>query len=93
MLIDILQSLSDTEIMIIAEELQNSEINEKNIYKQLIAKSNLGENLCDIYNELNSDSFRGTLPRLVAGELAKRLKDKHTFGSFSKSTAFTKGAK
>jgi hypothetical protein len=74
MIKEILKTLSDTEIMVIADQLSNPSLNEKMIYNQLIAKSNKGDKIDGMYSEMNSDSFRGTLPRLVASELSKRLR-------------------
>lgn len=70
----ILQSLSDTEIMAIAEQLANEDSNEKMVYKQLVAKGNNNEKLEKMYQEMNSDDLRGTLPRMVALELSNRYR-------------------
>jgi hypothetical protein len=76
MIKEILNTLSDTEIMSIAEQLSNEEISEQMIYKQIISKSNNNNTLDEMFNEMNSDKFRGTLPRLVAVDLAIRLRKK-----------------
>lgn len=70
----ILQSLSDTEIMAIAEQLANEDSNEQMVYKQLVAKGNNNEKLEKMYQEMNSDDLRGTLPRMVALELSNRYR-------------------
>lgn len=75
MITEILKSLSDTEIMVIAEELRNPEVDENMVYHQLVAKGNEGQDLEDIYGEVTSDNVRGTLPRMVAFELAQRLRE------------------
>ena len=71
----ILKTLSDGELMEIAKQLANETVNEQMIYKQLINKGNKNENITQMYDEMNSDKLRGTLPRLVALELAKRYKE------------------
>lgn len=75
MIKEILKSLSDTEIMVIAQELANVDIDEDMVYRQLISKANNGEEFDGLYEEMNSDDRRGTLPRLVAVELAERLRE------------------
>jgi len=74
MISNILQSLSDTEIMAIAEQLANEDSNEQMVYKQLVAKGNNNEKLEKMYQEMNSDDLRGTLPRMVALELSNRYR-------------------
>jgi hypothetical protein len=74
MITEILKTLSDVELIAISEQLASEFIDEQSIYNQIISKGNLGESLDDMYNEMNSDSFRGTLPRLVALELSFRLR-------------------
>lgn len=74
MIKEILKTLSDTEIMVIADQLADPSLNEKMVYNQIVAKSNKGDKIESMYSEMNSDSFRGTLPRLVAAELSKRLR-------------------
>jgi hypothetical protein len=74
MISNILKSLSDTEIMAIAEQLATENTNEQMVYNQLIAKGNNNENLEEIYQEMNSDNFRGTLPRMVALEVSNRYR-------------------
>jgi hypothetical protein len=71
----ILKTLSDGELMAIANELANEKVNDQMVYKQLIAKGNENETISEMYDEMNSDNMRGTLPRLVALELANRYKD------------------
>ena len=71
---NILNTLSDGELMVIADQLANPNIDEQGVYKQLIAKGNHSETMNQMYDEMNSDTFRGTLPRLVAVELATRYK-------------------
>jgi hypothetical protein len=75
MIKEILKTLSDTEIMAVAEQLCNEEVNEQQVYKQLVAKGNDGETLQQLFNEVNSDTFRGTLPRLVAMEISNRYRE------------------
>lgn len=75
MIKDILKTLSDTEIMAVAEQLSNEEANEQQVYKQIVAKGNAGETLNQLFNEVNSDTFRGTLPRLVALEISNRYRE------------------
>jgi len=75
MITEILKTLSDGELMAITKQLNNPHVDEQLVYKQLIAKGNNDESLEDMYDEMNSDSFRGTLPRLVAAELANRFVD------------------
>lgn len=74
MISNILQSLSDTEIMAIAEQLANEDSNEQMVYKQLVTKGNNNEKLEKMYQEMNSDDLRGTLPRMVALELSNRYR-------------------
>lgn len=69
---EILKTLSDTEILAIAKQLSNPEVDEQLVYRQLIAKGNKSETLDEMYDEMNSDNFRGTLPRMVAAELSER---------------------
>jgi hypothetical protein len=71
---NILNTLSDGELMVIADQLANPNIDEQGVYKQLIAKGNHSETMNQMYDEMNSDTFRGTLPRLVAVELSTRYK-------------------
>jgi hypothetical protein len=71
---NILNTLSDGELMVIADQLANPNIDEQGVYKQLIAKGNHSETIDQMYDEMNSDTFRGTLPRLVAVELSTRYK-------------------
>lgn len=77
MITEILKTLSDGELIAIANQLYNSNIDEQLVYKQLVAKGNNDQTLCDMHREMNSDSFRGTLPRLVSLELSQRLKEIH----------------
>lgn len=74
MISNILTTLSDTEIMAIAEQLANESIDEQIVYNQLIHKGNNDENLQDLYTEMTSDGLRGTLARRVALELSNRLR-------------------
>jgi hypothetical protein len=82
MIKDILITLSDTELIVIAEQLSNTQINEQMIYRQIVSKSNINSSIEDIYDEMNSDRFRGTLPRFVAFELSKRLREKNMLKNF-----------
>lgn len=75
MIKNILKTLSDTELISIAKQLSNVEINEQMIYAQIVSKSNENDTIEKMYSEMNSDKFRGTLPRLVAFELAIRLQE------------------
>lgn len=81
MIKNILRTLSDVEIMSIAEQLSNEDINEQMVYRQIVSKSNCNDTLEKMYSEMNSDNFRGTLPRFVALELANRLKIKNNSNS------------
>jgi hypothetical protein len=74
MIKEILETLSDGELMVIAQELADPNIDEQMVYLQITGKGNDGEMIDEMYDEMSSDSFRGTLPRLVAVELAKRYK-------------------
>jgi hypothetical protein len=74
MISNILKSLSDTEIMAIAEQLSKKDCDDQMVYKQLIAKGNDGEILVEMYHEMNSDYLRGTLPRMVALEISNRYR-------------------
>jgi hypothetical protein len=73
MITEILKTLSDGELVAITKQLNNPDINEQLVYKQLVSKGNNDELIEDMYDEMNSDSFRGTLPRLVALELSNRF--------------------
>lgn len=83
MIQDILKTLSDTELMAISKQLGDIRIDESLIWAQLVAKDNKGQTLCDIINQAKFDSFRGTLPRLVALELSKRLLKANEMRNFS----------
>jgi hypothetical protein len=72
---EILKTLSDGELMAIANQLADETVNEQMVYNQLISKGNRNETLCEMYNEMNSDKLRGTLPRKVALELSNRYKE------------------
>lgn len=74
MITSILKTLSDTELMAVADQLSNPTLDEQLIYRQIVAKGNKCETVNDMFEEMNSDSFRGTLPRLVAVELSNRYK-------------------
>lgn len=74
MITTILKTLSDTELIAIANQLSNPDLNEQLLYRQIIAKGNEGETVNEMFEEMNSDKFRGTLPRLVALELSDRYK-------------------
>ena len=74
MISTILKTLSDTELMAVANQLANPSLDEQLLYRQIIGKGNEGETTDEMFKELNSDSFRGTLPRLVAVELSNRYK-------------------
>lgn len=74
MISEILKGLSDTEVIAIAEQLANPNCDEQLVYRQLVAKGNSGESLDEMYKEMSSDEFRGTLPRFVAVEIARRYK-------------------
>ena len=71
----ILKTLSDGELMAIAKQLADETVNEQMVYNQLINKGNKNEKITEMYHEMNSDKLRGTLPRLVAVELANRYKE------------------
>ena len=71
----ILKTLSDGELMAIAKQLADETVNEQMVYNQLINKGNKNEKISEMYDEMNSDKLRGTLPRMVALELADRYKE------------------
>jgi hypothetical protein len=72
---EILKTLSDGELMAIANQLADETVNEQMVYNQLINKGNKNETIAEMYSEMNSDKLRGTLPRKVALELSNRYKD------------------
>ncbi len=72
---EILKTLSDGELMVIANQLADETVNEQMVYNQLINKGNKNETIAEMYSEMNSDKLRGTLPRKVALELSNRYKD------------------
>ncbi len=74
MISTILKTLSDTELIAVANQLANPNLDEQLLYRQIVSKGNKGETTDEMFNELNSDNFRGTLPRLVAVELSTRFK-------------------
>ena len=73
MIQNILITLSDTELISIADQLSDDNYNDQSIYNQIISKGNNDEKLSELIEEMNSDNFRGTLPRLVAKESSSRL--------------------
>lgn len=75
MITKILKTLSDGELMAIAEQLTNTNLDEQLLYRQIISKGNEGETVDEMFEEMGSDKLRGTLPRLIALELAVRYKD------------------
>lgn len=75
MITKILKTLSDGELMAIAKQLSNPKLDEQLLYRQIISKGNEGETIDEMFEEMTSDSFRGTLPRLIAVELADRYKN------------------
>lgn len=83
MIQDILKTLSDTELMAISKQLGDIRIDESLIWAQLVAKDNKGQTIHDIVTQAKYDSFRGTLPRLVALELSKRLLKANEMRNFS----------
>lgn len=74
MISNILKTLSDGELMVIADQMVNENLDEQMVYRQIVSKSNDGTSLDDVFDEMNSDTFRGTLPRLVAFELSNRYR-------------------
>lgn len=74
MITEILKTLSDGELMAVAEQLSNPNLDEQLLYRQIVGKGNNGETVDEMFEEMNSDNFRGTLPRLIAVELASRYK-------------------
>ena len=74
MITEILKTLSDGELMAIAEQMSNSELDEQLLYRQIVSKGNEGETVEEMFEEMTSDPFRGTLPRLIALELSNRLR-------------------
>lgn len=69
MIQDIIKSLSDTEIVVIAQELSNNEVPLEYVIKQLIAKSN--------HNEVLSTEDEVVILETLSLELAQRLNDSH----------------
>jgi hypothetical protein len=65
MIKEILKTLSDTEIVVIANEINNPDISNLSIYKQLMGKENDGD-------VIDSDDF-DKLPSSIINELAIRL--------------------
>jgi hypothetical protein len=74
MIAEILKTLSDGELMAIADQLANPSVDEQLLYRQIVSKGNKGETVEEMFEEMNSDNFRGTLPRLVAVEISLRYK-------------------
>lgn len=74
MIPNIIVTLSDTELMAIAEQLYNPNVNEQSVYKQIVGKGNNNESIDELFDEMNSDNFRGTLPRVIALELSNRYR-------------------
>jgi len=75
MINQILKTLSDGELMAVAKQLNNPDLNEQLLYRQIVSKGNEGETVDEMFDEMNNDDFRGTLPRLIAVELANRYKE------------------
>jgi len=75
MINQILSTLSDGELMAVAKQLNNPDLNEQLLYRQIVSKGNEGETVDEMFDEMNNDDFRGTLPRLIAVELANRYKE------------------
>lgn len=75
MIKEILKTLSDTEIMAVADQLVDPNIDETFVYHQLVSKSNVDTSIDQMFDEVNSDQVRGTLPRLVMNEITKRFRD------------------
>lgn len=66
----ILKTLSDTEIIVLAEEINNPDISNFDILEQLFSKANYNFNKSDLYNEIVEK-----LPENLCLELSKRLRD------------------
>jgi len=75
MINNILKTLSDTEIMAVADQLTDPKVDELFVYRQLVSKANDPVELEDMFNEVNSDGIRGTLPRLVLSEITQRYRE------------------
>lgn len=66
----ILKTLSDTELIVLAEEVNNPEIQNLAILEQLFNKANYNFNKADLYNEIVQN-----LPQELCLELSVRLKE------------------
>jgi len=77
MLKDIINSLSDTEIVVIAEEMSNKNVPLEYVIRQLIAKSSNNESL--------STENETEILETLSLELSKRLNESNTKVSESKS--------
>jgi hypothetical protein len=58
MITEILKTLSDGELVAITKQLNNPDINEQLVYKQLVSKGNNDELIEDMYDEMNGIKFK-----------------------------------
>ena len=82
MIKDILKTLSDTELTTVAYELNNPKISNKQIFKQLVAKSN-GETIA--FTKWSKGYLKSSTEELVcevAFELANRLLERDKSNTF-----------
>lgn len=66
----ILKTLSDTELIVLAEEVNNPDISNLDILEQLFSKANYNFNKSDLYSEIVN-----RLSENLCFELSKRLRE------------------
>jgi hypothetical protein len=66
----ILKTLSDTELIVLAEEVNNPDISNVDILEQLFSKANYNFNKSDLYSEIVN-----SLSENLCFELSKRLRE------------------
>lgn len=66
----ILKTLSDTELIVLAEEVNNPDISNMDILEQLFSKANYNFNKSDLYIEVVNK-----LPENLCLELSERLRE------------------
>lgn len=66
----ILKTLSDTELIVLAEEVNNPDISNVDILEQLFSKANYNFNKSDLYGEIVN-----SLSENLCFELSKRLRE------------------
>lgn len=66
----ILKTLSDTELIVLAEEVNNPDISNMDILEQLFSKANYNFNKSDLYSEIVN-----SLSENLCFELSKRLRE------------------